>query len=138
MTVTKGMQELLDEAMAEIETIPPAQAIELMNDDSVIIVDIRDVRELWKEGTIPNAVHAPRGMLEAWIDPESPYHRKVFAEKKKLVFFCAGGVRSAFAAKTAQDMGMDNVAHIGGGYAAWRQLGGPTEAVKSKKGLFGG
>lgn len=133
MPVTKGMQALFEEAMAEVETLTPLQAVDLLNDSSVILVDIRDVRELWREGTIAGSVHAPRGMLEAWIDPDSPYYRSVFGEDKKLVFFCAGGVRSALAAKTAQDMGLDNVAHIGGGFAAWRALGAPVEAVPAQE-----
>ena len=85
-----------------------------------------------REGKIPGAVHCPRGMLEFWIDPESPYHRPVFAEKKKLLFFCAGGWRSALAAKTAQDMGLQDVAHLEGGFSAWRQAGGPTEGGQPK------
>jgi rhodanese-related sulfurtransferase len=99
----------------------------------VQLIDIRDIRELWREGGIPGAYHAPRGMLEFWVDPASPYAKEVFQSGKKYVFFCAGGLRSALAAKTVQDMGLTPVAHIQGGYGAWREKGGPTVAIEQKK-----
>ena len=124
----KGYRQLLDEANAEVTAIAPIDAIPLLaQKDRVTFIDLRDPRELEREGRIPGAVHCPRGMLEFWIDPESPYHRPVFAEKKKLLVFCAGGWRSALAAKTAQDMGLDDVAHLEGGFTAWRQASGPIE-----------
>jgi rhodanese-related sulfurtransferase len=123
----KGFHRLLEEANAEIETVGTADAIALHSKSEVQFVDLRDPRELEREGRIPGAFHCPRGMLEFWIDPESPYHRKVFAEPKRFLFFCASGWRSALAAKTAQDMGLDNVAHIEGGFSAWRKAGGPVE-----------
>ena len=124
----KGYKQMLDEANAEVTAIAPTDAIPLLaQKDRVTFIDLRDPRELEREGRIPGAVHCPRGMLEFWIDPESPYHRPVFAEKKKLLFFCAGGWRSALAAKTAQDMGLDDVAHLEGGFTAWRQADGPVE-----------
>lgn len=132
MPVTKGLQALLDEANAVIETIPVEDAVKLLDRDDTTIIDIRDIRELWREGTIPNSVHAPRGMLEAWIDPESPYHKPVFAEDKKLVFFCAGGVRSALATKQVREMGLTNIAHIGGGFGAWKAIKAPIAEVKKK------
>jgi rhodanese-related sulfurtransferase len=92
----------------------------------VTLVDIRDPRELEREGHVPGAFHCTRGMLEFWIDPKSPYFKPRFAEDKKFVFFCAGGLRSALAAKTAQDMGLKPVAHVIGGYKAWREAGGKT------------
>lgn len=129
----KGYKQLLEEANAEVTAIAPAGAIPLLDKkDEVTFIDLRDPRELEREGRIPGAVHCPRGMLEFWIDPESPYHRPVFAEGKRLVFFCAGGWRSALAAKTAQDMGLDKVAHLEGGFSAWREAGGPIEAPKPK------
>ena len=129
----KGYRQLLDEANAEVTAIAPAAAMPLLvNKDAVPFIDLRDPRELEREGRIPGAVHCPRGMLEFWIDPESPYHRPVFAEKKKLLFFCAGGWRSALAAKTAQDMGLADVAHIEGGFTAWREAGGPVESVQPR------
>lgn len=129
----KGYKQLLEEANAEITAIAPAEAIPLLTKkDEVTFIDLRDPRELEREGRIPGAVHCPRGMLEFWIDPESPYHKPVFAEGKKLLFFCAGGWRSALAAKTAQDMGLEKVAHLEGGFGAWRQAGGPIEAPAPK------
>jgi len=127
----KGFRRLLEEANAEIETLGVADAIALHGRSDVLFVDLRDPRELEKEGRIPGAFHCPRGMLEFWIDPESPYHRKVFAEPKRFLFFCAGGWRSALATKTAQDMGLEKVAHIEGGFGAWRKAGGPVEPAPS-------
>jgi len=125
--VKKGFRRLLEEANAEIETVGTDEAIALHGKGEVQLVDLRDPRELEREGRIPGAFHCPRGMLEFWIDPESPYHRKLFAEPKRFLFFCASGWRSALATKTAQDMGLENVAHIEGGFTAWRKAGGPVE-----------
>jgi rhodanese-related sulfurtransferase len=124
----KGYQQLLDEANAEIVTVPASEALGLLTDDSVQFVDLRDPREIEREGRIPGAFHCPRGMLEFWIDPASPYFKPVFGEPKRFVFHCASGWRSALAAKAAQDMGLANVAHLGGGFSAWRDAGG--EIVK--------
>jgi len=104
-----------------------------MGDANVQIVDIRDVREL-AEGTVVGSYHAPRCMLEFWVDPESPYHKKIFAnEGKEFILFCGAGWRSALATKTLQDMGMTNVAHIDGGYAEWVKQGAPTETLEQQK-----
>lgn len=124
--ITKGIKALCAEAEAEIETIGAAEAVKLIEDPGVQLVDIRDIRELWREGAIPGAYHAPRGVLEFWVDPESPYHREVFASGKKFVFFCAGGLRSALATQSVQRMGLKPVAHIAGGFAAWKEAGGPV------------
>jgi rhodanese-related sulfurtransferase len=126
-TITKGYKALLAEANAAIETLPTADAIALAQDPRVVFIDLRDPRELEREGKLPGAFHCPRGMLEFWIDPESPYAKPVFQEDKRFVFFCAGGWRSALAAKTAQDMGLKPVAHIEGGFGAWKKAGGPIE-----------
>ncbi len=126
-TITKSYRELVDAATAEIRTLTVAEALALHGAPNVTFVDVRDIRELQREGRIPGAVHAPRGMLEFWIDPASPYFRPVFGENKTFVFFCAAGWRSALATKTAQDMGLSPVAHIDGGFTAWREAGGPTE-----------
>jgi rhodanese-related sulfurtransferase len=128
----RGYKEMVDEAYAEVVTLSTVDAIKLANDPNVVFVDVRDVRELEREGLVPGSFHAPRGMLEFWIDPDSPYHKPVFAEDKKFVFFCAAGWRSALAAKLAQDMGMQNVAHIEGGFGAWKQAGGPVSEKSSK------
>ena len=130
--ITKGIKELCAEAEAEIETISAADAIKLMDDPEVQLVDIRDFRELWREGAVPGANHSPRGMLEFWVDPASPYYKEMFGSGKKFVFFCAGGLRSALATQAVQNMGLSPVAHIEGGFGAWKEAGGPTE-VKEKK-----
>ena len=132
MPIKKGFKQLLAEANAEVETLSPAAAIALHGRDDVVFVDLRDPREMDREGRMPNAFACTRGMLEFWIDPESPYHKPVFAEDKKFVFFCAGGWRSALAAKTAQDMGLEKVAHVDGGFGEWKKDGGPAEAPKPR------
>ncbi|MEM9601486.1 MAG: rhodanese-like domain-containing protein [Pseudomonadota bacterium] len=127
--VKKTAAELVREANAEIETLSVADARALLGQDGVRFVDIRDIRELQKLGKITGAVHAPRGMLEFWVDPESPYHREVFASGDKLILYCASAWRSALATKTLQDMGLDNVCHLEGGFTAWTEAGGDTEAL---------
>ncbi|HEU6442091.1 MAG TPA: rhodanese-like domain-containing protein [Microvirga sp.] len=131
-TITRGYKTLLDEASAKIRTLPPQEAVALHGRGDVVFVDLRDPRELEREGRIPGAVHCPRGMLEFWIDPESPYHKPVFAQDKTFVFFCAAGWRSALSAATAQDMGLKPVAHIKGGFTAWKEAGGPVEPGEKK------
>ncbi len=128
----KGYKALVEEANAEIETISATEAAALMGREDVVLVDIRDPRELERDGKVPGSFHATRGMLEFWIDPESPYHKPVFASGKRFVFYCAGGLRSALATKTAQDMGLTPVAHIEGGFGAWKQAGLPVEPVTQK------
>lgn len=129
----KGYKALVTEANAEIEAVSPVEALDLSKSDDVVLVDIRDPRELERDGKIAGAFHAPRGMLEFWIDPESPYHKDIFASGKTFVFFCAGGLRSALATKTAQDMGLAPVKHIEGGFGAWKKAGLPTEAPTPRK-----
>tara|TARA_B100000029_G_scaffold137215_1_gene131944 strand:- start:847 stop:1239 length:393 start_codon:yes stop_codon:yes gene_type:complete len=124
--------DMVKAAEAEIETLSVEQASELHGDDSVQFVDLRDVRELYREGKVSGAYHAPRGMLEFWVDPQSPYHKPLFAEQKKFVFYCQSGWRSALATHTAQQMGMTDVCHIEGGYRAWKEAGAPTEPVQHK------
>jgi rhodanese-related sulfurtransferase len=133
-TITTGYKALVDAAEREIETLPVEQAIKLAGRDDVVLVDIRDIRELQREGKVPGAFHCPRGMLEFWIDPQSPYHKPRFAEDKRFVFFCAGGLRSALAAQIAQRMGLKPVAHIQGGFGAWKKAGGPVEVPEVKPG----
>jgi rhodanese-related sulfurtransferase len=127
LKLKRGIKELVAEANAEIETLTAAQAIVLMDDSDTVLVDLRDIRELEREGYIPQAFHAPRGMLEFWVDPESPYHKEIFGSGKRFVFFCAGGLRSALAAHTVQRMGLEPVCHIEGGFRAWKEAGGPVE-----------
>jgi rhodanese-related sulfurtransferase len=128
MALRKGFRQMVDEAKSRIKTLSLDEARAKHGRLDVLFVDLRDVRELEREGQIPGAFHCPRGMLEFWIDPASPYFKPVFGADKKYVFFCAGGLRSALAAKTAQDMGLKPVAHIVGGFGAWKAAGGPVEA----------
>jgi len=130
--ITKGIKDLCAEAEAVIETWTVDQVKHSSGDDDVVLIDIRDVRELWREGAIPGAIHMPRGMLEFWVDPESPYARDVFQTGKRFVFFCAGGLRSALAAKAVQEMGLKPVCHMAGGFAAWKEAGGDIEAKEPK------
>ena len=125
--IKKGIKDLIEEAEANIETMTVEEVIEARNDDNTILVDIRDIRELWRDGTIPNSMHAPRGMLEFWVDPNSPYYRAQFGSGKKFIFYCAGGLRSALAAYTVKKMGLEPVAHMKGGYAKWVESGGAIE-----------
>ncbi|QDY99780.1 rhodanese-like domain-containing protein [Nitratireductor mangrovi] len=128
----KGYKALLEEANAEVNALAPADAAGLLGNDDVTFIDLRDPRELDREGRIAQARHCPRGMLEFWIDPESPYHKELFATGNHFVFFCAGGWRSALAAKTAQDMGLERVSHVEGGFSAWKEAGLPHEPGKPK------
>lgn len=125
-------QQMVKAAEAQIETLDIQTAVVGLDDANLIYVDIRDIRELWREGKVKGATHAPRGMLEFWIDPESPYHRDIFAEDKKFVFYCASAWRSALATLTAQEMGL-KACHIAGGFTAWKEAQGPIETVEQKK-----
>lgn len=132
LKIKKSVKDLVAEANAEVETITVADAIKLKDDPNVAFVDIRDIRELDRDGRIPGAFHAPRGMLEFWVDPESPYYKEFFGSDKKFVFFCAGGMRSALAAQQLQRMGLEPVCHMAGGFGAWKSAGAPVE-MKEKK-----
>jgi rhodanese-related sulfurtransferase len=130
--ITVHVDDLVAAAEREVETLRAADAVNLHGWPDVVLVDIRDIRELDREGRVPGAFHCPRGLLEFWVDPQSPYHKPVFAQDKRFVFFCAGGLRSALAAQTVQRMGLRPVAHVGGGFAAWKQAGGPVEAPEPR------
>ena len=132
MKLKKGFRQMVDEAKARITTLPIAEAHKRLGQDGVVFVDLRDVRELEREGVIPGAFHCPRGMLEFWLDPDSPYHKPVFATGKEFVFFCNGAWRSALAADTAQQMGLENVKEMDGGFTAWKAAGFPVEARAKK------
>lgn len=133
MAITKGVKQLVQEAEAVITTYPLEDALGFSDRDDVVFLDIRDVRELEKVGRVEGAVHAPRGMLEFWFDPESPYFREAFGdEDKTYVLYCASAWRSALATKALQDMGMTNVGHIAGGFTAWKEADGPIEEYKRK------
>ena len=124
--VTTSVKQLVQTAKSRIEEIPAKEALALAMRDDVVIVDIRDVRERQKLGFIPDSVHAPRGMLEFWVDPASPYHREIFASGRLFIFFCAMGWRAALATAAVQDMGLTPVASLEGGFKAWQQAGGPV------------
>lgn len=132
MKLKIGYQELIQGAMAEIETLPLEKAQKLLADPNVVFVDIRDVRELEREGMIPNAFHAPRGMLEFWVDPDSPYYKPIFGEGKKLVLYCASAWRSALTTQTLQRMGVPNICHLEGGFSAWKKEELPVAEKVSK------
>jgi rhodanese-related sulfurtransferase len=119
-----GVKEMLEEARAAITEVEPAEAMALAADPDWLVVDIRDVRERQREGYIPGAFHCPRGMVEFWIDPESPYFKKEFGEGRKLLFHCALDWRSALTVHLLQRMGVEDVAHIKGGFKAWKEAGG--------------
>jgi rhodanese-related sulfurtransferase len=130
--ITTHVETLVEAAEREVETMSAAAAVALHGRDDVVFVDLRDIRELAREGRLPGAFHCPRGMLEFWVDPESKYHKPVFAGDKRFVFFCAAGQRSALATQTAQRMGLKPVAHIAGGFGACKTAGGPVEAPVDK------
>lgn len=127
----KGVRQLVDEANAEVQSVSAPEAIELAKRDDVLIVDLRDPRERERDGFIPGSFHAPRGMLEFWVDPESPYYKDVFGSPKRFVLHCASGWRSALATKAIQDMGMEGVSHIATGFKGWVDAGGPVERKAS-------
>ncbi len=128
----KPAMSLVAEAEALIETVTAEQVLELLEEQKICVVDIRDVRELYREGKIPGAMHAPRGMLEFWVDPQSPYHKPEFATGQKFILYCGGGWRSALATRTLQEMGLSPIAHMGGGFSAWKEAGYPIEEVARK------
>jgi rhodanese-related sulfurtransferase len=133
MPILKSSRALVDEAMGEVRTYTTAQVMARLEDPQIQLVDIRDIREL-ADGTVVGAFHAPRGMLEFWVDPASPYYKPIFGdETKEYILFCGAGWRSAITTKTLQDMGMRNVAHIDGGYTEWVKQGGPTETLEAQK-----
>ena len=126
MGLTTSSQQLIQQARARIRTLSLDEAVPLLQDPAVVFVDIRDVRELEREGMIPGAVHAPRGMLEFWVDPDSPYFKPVFGSGKTFVLYCLSAWRSSLATAALQDMGLTPVAHIEGGFRAWKEAGHPV------------
>ena len=127
--ITLGYKQLLAEAEAKVSHVTAEEAITMAGRDDVVIVDIRDVRELHREGRIPGSYHAPRGMLEFWVDPESPYFKPIFAEDKTFVIHCASGWRSLLATQILQRMGLQPVVNLKGGFGAWKAAGGPVETL---------
>ena len=131
--ITKSVKSMVEAAKREIEEIKAADAVKLAGRPDVVLVDLRDPRELERDGKVPGAFRMTRGMLEFWIDPESPYFKPIFSEDKKFVFFCAGGWRSLLAAQTAQQMGLKPVAHLTDGFSGWRKSGAPFEEPVAPK-----
>jgi rhodanese-related sulfurtransferase len=123
----KSARELVAEANSRVETIEPAESMAMLGNIEIVFIDLRDSAEIQREGKIPGAVHVNRGMLEFTLDPTLPYHNPVFSSGKKILFYCASGGRSALAANTAQQMGLENVCHLGGGFKKWVEAGGPVE-----------
>ena len=132
LNITRTVIQMVSEANEQVEEISVANALRLVKQENILFIDVRDIREVAKTGRVLGARHVPRGMLEMWIDPETPYHREFFAEDRKFIFYCASAWRSALAAKTAQDMGLTPVAHLEGGINAWIDAGGPIETPKGK------
>ena len=129
MPVKKTVEMLVAEAKAQTNSINPADAHDRQQAGGAILIDIRDIRELQRDGRIEGAFHAPRGMLEFWADPDSPYHKEIFATEGELVLFCASSWRSALAAKTLQDMGLNNIRDMEGGFTAWKTARLPITKV---------
>ena len=127
--IVKSAKSLISEANQFVSTMSVEEAKKVLNHEDYVFVDLRDIRELKREGKIPNAFSCPRGMLEFWIDPESPYHKEIFNQDKTYVFYCASAWRSALSTKTAMDMGLKPVAHIEGGFSAWKKADGIIEIL---------
>ena len=125
MAITKGVRQLVSEADGSIETVSVAEALERQRSGAVI-VDLRDIRERARDGFVPGSFHAPRGMIEFWVDPESPYFKDIFGSGREFIFHCASGWRSALATRAVQDMGLEPVSHIGGGFTAWKKADAPV------------
>ena len=128
-----GVKELVAAAEKEIESVPIHEALDLLGRNDVVFVDVRDVRELERDGQIPGAMHVPRGMLEFWVDPNSPYHKELFDEDKRFIFYCAADWRGVLVTATAKGMGLENAYQLSGGLGAWRSAGGAVEAFAPKK-----
>jgi len=131
--VRKGIKQLIAEAEARSKGISIEESKRRLGDPDTVFVDLRDVRELERDGMIPGAFHAPRGMLEFWVDPESPYYKPVFAEGKTFILYCQADWRGTLAAATLADMGVHNVLHMEGGFGEWKKAGGPTAEPPHKK-----
>ena len=127
MPVTRHVADMIASARLLIDSVSVVEAAALQRLDAAILIDLRDIRELQRVGTLPEAFHAPRGMLEFWADPDSPYHKSIFQTDRKLILFCASGLRSTLAAQTLQDMGMDNVLDMEGGFTEWKMQGLPVD-----------
>ena len=131
--VIASVKEMVEVAKSEIDNISPEEASRRATEEGALIVDIRDVREMQRDGAIPGAMHAPRGMLEFWVSPDSPYTKEIFGEDREFVLCCAGGMRSALSAKTLKDMGMEKISHIETGFGGWQADDMPIETYEEWK-----
>ena len=129
--IKKGIKSLLEEASAVVKGISVEEAKKILDDENYIFVDLRDYREIQREGKIPGAFSCPRGMLEFWIDPDSPYHKEIFNQNKTYIFYCASSWRSALSGKVAMEMGLSPVCHIEGGFSKWKKLNGEIEEIST-------
>jgi rhodanese-related sulfurtransferase len=133
MALKKGIKDLIAEAEKKSKGISVEAARPKLGDPDTVFVDLRDVRELERDGMIPGAFHAPRGMLEFWVDPDSPYYKPVFAKGRTLILYCAADWRGVLAAATLEEMGVENVLHLEGGFGEWKKAGGPRADKPSSK-----
>lgn len=133
LKITRGVNDLVKDAEATITTLTPAEVQDRLGEEGLILIDLRDIRELKRDGRIPGSLHIPRGMLEFWIDPESPYYRKEFDQAESLILYCNKGSRSALAAQSLQSMGMENVAHMAGGMTRWEDEKGQIEPLPERR-----
>lgn len=127
-----GHEVLMERARSKVKSISAEETLQMLGGPDIVIVDIRDVRELEREGRIPGSFHAPRGLLEFWVDPQSPYHKPIFAEDKTFIIHCASGWRSLLATELLQDMGLKPALNLEGGFAAWKEAGGTVEKYEKK------
>lgn len=130
--ITQGVKALVDKAEAEVTTLSPQDVEQRIGEEGLLIVDLRDIREVQRDGKIPDAFHVPRGMLEFWIDPDSPYYQKQFEAADSLILYCNKGSRSALAAQSLQSMGVDTVAHMAGGFDRWQSEIGKVEELPKR------
>ena len=130
--ITLGHEALMERAQSKVKSVSAEETLQMLGDPDTVIVDIRDVRELEREGRIPGSFHAPRGLLEFWVDPKSPYHKPIFAEDKTFIIHCASGWRSLLATELLQDRGLKPVLNLEGGFAAWKEAGGTVEKYEKK------
>ncbi|WP_299177842.1 rhodanese-like domain-containing protein [uncultured Neptuniibacter sp.] len=131
--IKKGIYQLVEEANQVVEEISVERAKSLLGQEGIQFIDIRDIRELQRDGLIPGAYHCPRGMLEFWVDPESPYAKSIFQKDLTFVLYCAGGLRSALAGRAIVEMGLDRVMHVHGGFGAWREAEGAIVEYQAKR-----
>ena len=133
LNITKSFKKLVAEAEAQVNSLTPAEVEKKLKQNGVTLIDLRDIRELKREGTIADSIHIPRGMLEFWVDPESPYYKSELNDTEEVILFCNGGWRSALAAASLQSMGVKNVAHMSGGFGQWQKEIGRVVQISASK-----